>query len=298
LYAIVGQHEDALHEDVAYLGAPLLLIVALFTFSFWRRPIGKLLVALFGLVSIASLGPGVTVAGHYVPLPWIIFKHLPLIRLAHPARLMMFASLDVALIVALWARFATTARWARGSLVLLSIVCLLPNPAPEFWHGRFNTPSFFTSGLYRRYLPAAETVLIVPNTDTMVWQAQAGMYFRMAQTGSMGPSTPRSPLDIQREPILRTLWTGILVPDYEHQFRLFLSAHHVRTLVVLKSGGAPWNELAGSLGAPPISAADVLLYKIDASGYGPSVGLPRTGASPRERRPTPLSTGAPPPIPR
>src|SRR5262249_1210000 len=92
-------------EAGAYLGLPLLLIIALFAGSHWRRPEGRFLLCALGTVVLASLGPSLHVAGQStIPLPWRLALWLPVIKTALPGRFAVYAALIAAIIAALWLR--------------------------------------------------------------------------------------------------------------------------------------------------------------------------------------------------
>lgn len=74
----------------SYLGMPLIAIVILFAASRRRTPTYALLVLLVIVVSLASMGPKLHVAG--VPtatLPWTLCRYVPLLDKALPVRFMM-----------------------------------------------------------------------------------------------------------------------------------------------------------------------------------------------------------------
>src|SRR5581483_2741661 len=65
-------------ENGAYLGLPLLSIVAWFAWQRRRRPAARLLLVLLAVAIVAELGPDLRVRGAtYAPLPWKLVAGLP-----------------------------------------------------------------------------------------------------------------------------------------------------------------------------------------------------------------------------
>ena len=135
------------------------------------------------LIALASLGPWLHIAGNpTIALPWLVAMRLPLLDKALPARFMMFAFLDAGLITAIYLA-GSPHRTRKWILALLAVVSLTPNLPAGWWFSKLDTPRFFAEGAFRRYLARDEITLILPygrEGNSMLWQAQAGMYFRMA----------------------------------------------------------------------------------------------------------------------
>ena len=203
-----------------YLGFPLLVLLGYLVIRWRRVP----LVATMAVVGVAAfilgLGPKLTVNNRTlgVPLPFDIFRHLPVVQNLEAARFSLFIQLAAAIIFAVgldrvrargWlpaaapdasgapdappALDAGPARdggpaprgWVRPAVVvavgLIAMVPLLPNlPLPT---EPTNTPSYF-SGHGVRELPSGSTALtlpfdLAPQNDPMMWQAASGMRFRI-----------------------------------------------------------------------------------------------------------------------
>ncbi len=248
-------------EQGAYLGLPLVLIIVLFARSHWRRPEGKLLLGALGIVMLASLGPTLHVAGRpTVPLPWRFVLWPPIIKTALPGRFAVYAALIAAMIAALWLA-ASTAPRSRWAIVCLAMVFLLPDLGRPGWAAPAATPPFFSGNLYRTYLHEGETVLIIPygaNGSGMLWQAETGMYFRMAE----GVGTGSIPRDFFRWPINYTFYSGRLIPDHAGQLNAYLAAHAIRKIVVAGGTPGPWPELFAALGTEAVRRGGVLLYQV------------------------------------
>jgi hypothetical protein len=285
-----------LQEHVAYVGLPLLAIIGLYGAAHWRTPTGRLLLLLLALVGLASLGPRLHIGGRpTLALPWTFALHLPLINNALPARFMLYAFLIIAIIVAVWLHARETRAWTKWVLVPLAIVSLLPNSLSGQWLSRPDRPAFFAERLYRSYLAPDENVLIVPYGSagsSMLWQAESGMYFRMAG----GYVSPALPADFSRWPIVYTFYFGTLMPGYAAQLRAFVAAHGVTSIlvasppsesspqIVVTRGGsndvqvargvpsvADWPQrLFSTLGATPVRVGGVTLYRVPPGVLGGS----------------------------
>jgi hypothetical protein len=176
-------------DNGSYVGIPLLIIAVWFAVSRWRTVAGKVLTLMLTITIIMGMGPWLHVAGiEMVVLPWRLMKYLSLLNQALPIRISLDTSLILAIVAAMWfstVRLVPLARLVVATLVLAS---LLPNPSAHFWGRDLKSmiaPPFFSHGLYRRYLAKGEMVMVPPynwgaGSDGMLWQAETGMYFRLA----------------------------------------------------------------------------------------------------------------------
>jgi hypothetical protein len=77
---------------------------------------------------------------------------------------------------------------------VLAIVFLVPHLWLSAWHEHPERPAFFTDGTYRACFTAADNVMVLPDPsldDAMLWQAEAGYRFRMAN-GNISPIAPKA----------------------------------------------------------------------------------------------------------
>jgi hypothetical protein len=173
-----------IYEAGAYLGPVAILVAYGYARSQWHQARTRLLIALFLIATVASLGPFVFMAGgRRVPMPWWLISRLPLFDKALPARLSVYGFLALAVIVTLWlqdrSRQPKPAIFGAAAIVLF----FLPNPSAAFWTRPVAAPPFFATGLYRKYIAPGDTVLILPyglEGESDIWQAMSGMYFTMA----------------------------------------------------------------------------------------------------------------------
>jgi hypothetical protein len=249
-------------ERGAYLGVPLLLIVALLLVGA-RRSRG-LRVAAVGLAAtvIASLGASIRVAGHGVlPGPWKVPAALPITRAILPVRLTMYVSLVVAMIAAAWLaeRNATRRAW-RWALALLAIAFVLPNPATRRWTSAVPNPTFFKEHAHRQHVKEGETVLVLPYGGvgwSLLWQAEDNFAYRLVG-GRFGYVPP----DEKRWlPVYRALSGRPWAAPVAHEFPRFLDVHGVQLILVAPHPLFHPRRLVQTLGRRPLRVADVVVYR-------------------------------------
>jgi hypothetical protein len=260
---ISGQFRISWGEMAAYLGPGVWLIFALFARAYWRTKPGKLLLLSFGLIALASLGPQLHIAG--TPrsrLPWLIADKLPLIDLALPGRFGMYLSLVAALIVAIYLGGPEIPFWSKALLGVCALAFIAPNLA--FIHSRIarvDTPVFFQSGQYTRYISKGDVILILPYGGTsraLLWQAQTHFYFRVV-TGFYIP-----PAEYSRWPITQSFATGGKIPDFAEQLDAFLGTHQVKAIIIDPSSPGPWPGMLSEIGMSAVTVGGVLFYKVPA----------------------------------
>jgi hypothetical protein len=186
------QGNDA--ENGAYLGLPLVAVFAWYAWESRRRATAWLLVVLTLLGVFVELGESLHVRGHdYLRLPWAHIATLPGFDNVLPARFSMFVALGTALTVALWAARSSAPRVLRAALVVAAIAFVVPHVWLDAWHVHPERPAFFAQELDRACLANGENVLMLPwptKDNAMLWQAEAGYRFRMAN-GYLGPLVPK-----------------------------------------------------------------------------------------------------------
>jgi hypothetical protein len=282
----VGRHRFAavsanftgnISEQVGYLGLPVLAAVAVFAVSRWRAPLTRFMVAMLALVLLATLGPSLRIAGSdTVWLPWRALIHLPLVEYVLPARLMMYAALLAGVMVALWLAGPGTdgiPRWARWAVAGLAVAVLLPNLSYPVWRTRVDTPAFFSDGLYRDALRPGDIIVVIPYGDrgnSMLWQAQAGFAFDMAE----GYVSVVPPPEFSGYPILKTLYDGQLVADADRELRRFLHDKGVTAVVVQEGRPGPWGDLFGAIDPEPEAVGGVVLYRVPPEPLASPAGHP------------------------
>lgn len=268
-FAALSRHFPGnLGEAGAYLGIPLIAIVALYGRAHWHEPIARTLVSMLLVISILAVGPRLHVAGATAfGMPWKLLMHVPMLKSALPVRFMAYASLAAGVIVALWLADETAGRWLRGLMAGALIILSLPNPDAGFFCAPTSTPAFFTSGAYRRYLSTEHNVVVLPYAitgDSMLWQAETKMSFKMA-----GGYTGIMPREFERWPIVGAFSTKTLIPDAAIQLRAFMAAHSADTIVVDDRQLALWAPLLTTVDPAPVSVAGVSVYRLGESELAP-----------------------------
>jgi len=150
------------------------------------------------LAALVSLGTALRVEGdRKLWLPWGAVARLPVFDNMLPVRFAVYTSLAAAVIVALWT--ASRTGWLRVVLPVLAVAALVP----AVWRADFRSlPQrwpFFTQAMYKLCIPRNENVVIFPygfRGDEMLWQAESGFWFRMAE-GYLAPKPPPPFIDDQ-----------------------------------------------------------------------------------------------------
>ena len=250
-------------EGGAYLGLPILFMVSVFAVSSWRRATTKLLVAVFAVTAVASMGPRLHVGGAVtVPLPWRAVSHLPLVGLALPDRLAVYATLAAAVMSASWLAAPSRTQSSKWLLASLAVLALAPNLGQGFWHGRLAVPGFFSSGVHKKYLKPTDSVLIPPIGDAgndMLWHAKAGLDFRLVG-GYVYPPYGSNPY--KRDPLYPALTTLAPVPNAATATRRFLTRNSVTAIVLDPRNSGRWPATLARLGLTPVRIGGVLFYRV------------------------------------
>jgi hypothetical protein len=169
-------------EATAYIGLPLVAVIAFYLWRRWPDRTVRLPVIAAAGCAVASLGSHVHVDGveraARLPLPGAIFSHIPVLWNILPARLMLYAYLAIALAVAsIIDRGRPERRNIRVLAVGVSLAFLLPASVPAF--SEISTPSAF-----RSIARSGGSVLVTPTSNPtsyqeLVWQANTGFSVRL-----------------------------------------------------------------------------------------------------------------------
>ena len=216
--AVTSHFTGNVSENDAYLGVPLLALLAAICVLGWRRPLVRWAVPLAAVAAVLSLGPQLHVGGHVlpVPMPGALVARLPLMESAVPSRLMLFAYLGIALVLASFVGAAGRRRGlalAAVAIALLPLVPRWPYPSTEA-----RAPAFFQSGGEVSRLSPGDVVLVAPFADhlssvAMLWQASAGYRFRMPEGEAFVPGPSLGPPPSHLRATFEALEGGVAVPD-------------------------------------------------------------------------------------
>lgn len=260
--ALARRFPGNLGERDAYVGLPLLLVILHFGWTRWREPAARLLLVLFATILICALGPRLRIAGWTgCGMPWKIIMHVPLIKSALPGRFMGYAFLVAAIIGALWLADSALSWHLRLAAGTLLVVASLPNLDARTWAAPTNVPAFFAAGSFRQHLNPGETVVVLPygiDGDSMLWQAVAGMSFRMA-----GGYTGITPREFERWPVVRAFMTGTYIPDLAAQLLAMMAAHGADAVIVDATNREVWAPALAPVDAAPVNADGVWVYRVN-----------------------------------
>jgi hypothetical protein len=265
----------------AYLGIPLLLVVALV--ATWRRsPVVRVGSAMLVVCLVLSLGSRLRVGGLVtaVPLPWTAVEALPVLWHMVPARLALFTALFAGLLLAVALEELWAGGWRRRALAVatgvLALAFLVPS-APLQSAPVVATPAFFTTPAVTT-LPRDGVALVVPfprkgrDNEAMLWQARAGMWFKMPGGYFVGPGpggdgTLREAPPTTTSRALDRIRRGERPPDLTPALRRRIAAdlEHWRVGSVVL-GPMPHRQamagfLSDLLGRPPERLAGVELWR-------------------------------------
>jgi hypothetical protein len=186
-------------EENTFFGAPLLIAVGLIVVWLWRRRVAVRALAAVALVfAVLSLGQTVKVGGHTVLQhgPMSLLDHLPLFDSVVPARFGLVLIPVIAILLAFSVRAAATAAhpgYLYGWTLILAVALVPIAPTPVLAMRAMPVPAFFTSGQWRHYVRADQSVYAVDTVfwtgsfTTMDWDNATGQDFRMVGGYFLGP---------------------------------------------------------------------------------------------------------------
>ena len=255
-FASLGRGD--LVETGLYLGPVAAALVFRFASRQWHSWHCKALVIALGLAWILALGAHRSVHGFEVPLPWSIFRRLPLIGDALPVRLSLYGYLSLAIIVALAIDDLQTPRF-RTCAAIITIAFFIP----AMWFTnrvvtQIEMPGFFASDLYQSQLHKGTIVLGVPIDQSMIWQARTGMYFRLA-----GAWTGGIPREFEHDEFIRhfPLDGSVMRPEL---LRSFIARTGATAVIIDSKSPAAAFDLEPILGVPKLAIDGVFLYRLPA----------------------------------
>ena len=253
LIAVGGSMFDSITRNFAtneidtdlYLGIPTLIVVSLYSWRHRREPPARFLLAALVLAWVLALGTSLRVDGRrVVALPWSLASSVPLLANVVATRLAAYASLAASVAVALWIG-STRGRVFPRPYVLP--VLALASIVPATWHVAFardpGRPPFFTQALYERCIPRGEVLALFPYGrfgDSMLWQAESGFWFKMAE-GNLGRDT-YPPSFVFADPTVTALQFYYYGPNPRPtmpELKVFAERRRVDRIVSLASGGYP-----------------------------------------------------------
>jgi len=256
-----------LTEQLAYLG-PLLIFAALGGIWRWRQERFVWVIVVTTVAAIVlSFGAHLTISGDaHWSMPWQVFTHLPLIQLALPTRIVVYAWLGIALLCSL---FVTRRRgdllpWfvARLGLVVVALICLLPVPRADLWRTDLQTPPGIQSGAATAEIPDDAVVLILPYSfrgNGMYWQSLAKMRYRMAG----GYSAAAVPLGYTQFPAVAGFYNDQLPANPRQELLRYLAFTGTSWVLVDAQYPGPWAPFLRDAGGVRSEVGGVVRYRFD-----------------------------------
>jgi hypothetical protein len=220
------------------------------------------------VIVVAAMGPTLNVAGKQgLAMPWALAGWIPLISNILPVRFMMYASLVIALMAAMW--FAQNSVTTRTKCVAAAVVLIsiAPNPSASFWVSRLDLPAFFAERKYASKLAPGEIIMPLPLSqegNSMYWQLSSEMYFRMA-----GGWTGISPFEFDRWPLVNYSHGAIDLPEAADQMKAYIAHFDVRAIIADPGHAdfAHWQPALAALGEPAQRSDGVWFASIPAGSF-------------------------------
>jgi hypothetical protein len=253
---VTRRFTGGLDEQSGYLGLPVILLLVAAAREFWQDRRLRILFLMLGVLLVASLGPRLMVAGYNtgIVLPWAALLHLPLLGAALPARVMLYATLVVAIIVAGWVAQGSRQRYLLGVVACLSLVPVLhpasPSPALEF----------FRPGRVEAVLGPSPRLLILPfgiAGQSSYWQAENG--FGFTQVGGYLGFPPKAQ---QAYPAVMQMFLNTFFDHFPANLAAYCQSSGAQYVIATPGTVAgEWAALR-SLGWPAQKVDDVTIFTV------------------------------------
>jgi hypothetical protein len=191
--AYAASHGANAAEYVAYLGPPLLVLVACVAIWYWRDLRVRAAAVTWLVLEALSLG----VNGPLLPFHWL--QGLPLLGDMLPSRLSVVADGAAAAVLAFGLDLAlssvprTAGPLRRAAPVVVALLAVLPLvPRPVAASTAPPVPAGWDTVFTRLHLPADASVLVVPapysqQGEAMLWQADTGQPAELTAGWFLGP---------------------------------------------------------------------------------------------------------------
>lgn len=259
-------------ETNAYIGLPLALITIYYLVRHWSERRTKLLAVLLLIVVVWILGPYLTVGDkHVIPLPYDLFARLPGFNQVLQGRIALYLELICAVILAMWLGRAGGRRRLRWAVGVLALIFVLPNfvhiyPANT---GKWDSPTFFSTNMYKRYIARGATVMGLrawgASSWTELWQVEDHFYWNLAD-GSVYAGVPAG---WRNAPFALTLIYNNPTPSNGPLLRKWIVEHRINDVVVGPDSLAKWTPILRAAGLTQrLHVGGIYLYRVPASWRG------------------------------
>lgn len=259
-------------ECGTYFGLPLIITIILYIKEFWKTQIGKILTIAILITAFCSLGAILKIGSYFIlTLPWVIMTKFPIFIHALTIRFILFSWLGIAALIALWLHSSKIRKIIKYSLVICSIIFILPNPKPHDIEliQKINSPPFIKNEFYKKIMKPHDIMLVLPMgilddvNNAMLWQIQTNMYFRLA-TGTTGgfPNELYYPhAFVPIKPFFHMLVTGKIEPKLLKQLKPFIKKQHVAIIAIKKTDFPQFKNILSALKIKPIASEKYLFYQ-------------------------------------
>jgi hypothetical protein len=257
-------------ETGTYLGLPLVIGAVAYWVANSGRWAVRVMLTVAAVAFVWSLGGQLSIAGiETISLPFKLLQDKPVFSELTPVRLGVYVELCAAIAFALWLSLPGRLGWLKWLLAVAAAAFLFANTDGSFSSGAkvfdqsVASPAFITDGAYRHYLHHGEAIMPIPfgpDGNSMIWQAQARGYFRLA-SGWFGYYPPGYATS-------RVMGELLSFAPYTDPFRLmrrFFAAHDVGAVVMLPAQAGPWPAVMTQLGLRRVSVGGVWLYNVPAA---------------------------------
>jgi hypothetical protein len=258
-------------ETNAYLGLPLLLILARYLITRWQTRTAKLLAVVTALITIWILGTNLIVAGKpTIKLPYSLIADLPLFTETMQGRVGAYLALVAAIVLAIWLASPRRLRLVAWACACVALASVLPNlaSAGPYNVSAWTNPAFYRTSMYKHYLKRGESVLPIrwgPSSESLMWQAEDHMYWNMAN-GAWQFEPPAGWLS----KITDDLWLNSPRPGDGPLLKNLIIRRNVADVVVGDRSLARWQQTLRGAGLRPTArVGGVVVYHVPASWLAP-----------------------------
>jgi hypothetical protein len=254
-------------ENGAYLGLPLLMIIAAFALSSWRSRRTQILLSMLLILVFCSFGPYLHYEGRSLcPMPWWLGAKLPLLRQALPVRFSLYTTLVAGIMTALWLASLSKQQSTIGyMLALLTVLTLMPNIGDKqaYWFTDLQdrVPRFVSGDDYKRVLKRGDNIIVLPYGymgASTLWQATSGMYFRLAG-GYLNAYVPPT---FAGWPIVQMFYSGKPGQRVQDYLTAFCRAKGVRVVILAADCSRDWDLALRRMDWQRIEIGGVIMYRV------------------------------------
>ncbi len=299
----LASNRQFLVESYAYLGWPLLGLIAVTMILFWRDLRIRLAALTFVLVELLSIGAhavslgGLRISGALLPWHWM--RHVPLVSQALPQRLSILADGAAAAVLAFGVDRALASRaaaaWRRpviAAAALLALLPVIPRPVPGAVAS--SPPLGFQTAVAALHLRSGAPVLVLPPVKglAMEWQATSGVPISLVGGYCIVPDssgravecdtykvlTPDEHLTLIRMDLLSMNKHGHLDPPAAAMAATIAGLRPAAVLAAASSQSPIGRYLASFFGRPTVRSGQMLGWRVG-SICGARPAGPRAPAS-------------------